>query len=271
MNEKEINVIIKRIRKSFLKEYELNPELYHEIDVNRVCKDNWQIERFLLDQQNINEDKAYESFIKALQWKKSFGVHERNDQYFPKEFYEIGEYEKCGRDRDGRIIHWECGKNVRKITYLPNLDKQFAAHIMEKMDSEGSRNGWTMITDTSGSGLANVSLEMQRFKIDLLQYYPQSMRSNIVIDLPWILNPVVKIIMSFLTPKLKDCVKFIKREQLTDFVDIDWIPVCLNGNRVKRVYPVGLIPLERSTHLGLNDKQIDKFYDSFKHIIARNN
>jgi hypothetical protein len=239
--------------------------------VNRVRTDSWQIERFVLDQENHNEDKAYESLIKALQWKKSFGIHDRSDQYFPKEFYELHAIEMYGHDKKGSIIQWERTRNFKKILDFVNLEQQFAAHIMEKMDSEGSRNGWTLITDTSGSGLANVSLEMQRFKIDLLQYYPQSIRNNIVIDLPWILNPVVKIIMSFLTPKLKDCVKFIKREQLTDFVDIDWIPVCLNGNREKRVYPVGLIPLERSTHLGLNDKQIDKFYDTFKHIIARNN
>jgi hypothetical protein len=268
MSALTISDVIESIKEKFLKyEYELNPELYHEIDVNRVRRDNWQIRRFVLDQEDGNPDKAYEAMIKALQWKKSFGIHDRDDQYFPKEFYELHGIEMYGRDREGRIIHWERTENRMKIPDFMNLEQQFIAHRMEKLDSEGSMNGWTLVTDTLGASMTSVNLDMYKFKIGLLQYYPQGLRSVLIMDLPWILNSLMKIILSFMSPKLRDYVHFIKRDQLTEFVDIDVIPVSLNGKRENRVLPDGLLPLYKSMHLGLTEKQIDEYYE--KHRIEK--
>ncbi len=70
-----------------------------------------------------------------------------------------------------------------------------------------------------------------------------------------------------MSPKLRDYVHFIKRDQLTEFVDIDVIPVSLNGKRENRVLPDGLLPLYKSMHLGLTEKQIDEYYE--KHRIEK--
>jgi hypothetical protein len=263
-NKKIINTVIESIREKFLIEYQMNPELYHEIDVNRVRDDNWQIERFILDQKNRDEDKAYEAMVKALRWKKSFGVHERNDQYFPKEFYELHEIEMFGQDKSGRIIHWEITRNIKNIPGFENIAKQFIAHRIEKIDSEASRKGWISIADTSGSGLTNVYLDLYRFKIEVLEYYPQSLRAIFIVDLPSFLNGISKCILSFLSPELKEFVKFINREELMNYVDIDYIPDSLNGKRQKKIYPEGLKALEQLNHLGLTDKQIHKYYDTYK-------
>jgi hypothetical protein len=264
MSNQDISAIVKSIRKKFFNEYELNPELYHEIDVNRVRTDNWQIERFVLDQENANEDKAYESLIKALQWKKSFGIHDRSDQYFPKEFYELHAIEMYGRDKEGRIILWERTRNFKKILDFVNLEQQFIAHKIEKLDSEGSRNGWTLVSNTMGSRLRNINLEKYRFKIGLLQYYPQGLRSAFIVDLPSNMNSIMEIILSYMSPKTRECVKFIKRNQLTEYIDIDVIPFSLNGNREKKIFPEGLLPLCKLSHLGLTEKQVDSYYNKHK-------
>jgi len=267
MGTENIRVVVDKIRKKFLSQYKVNPELYHQIDVDRVRNDDWQIERFIIDQES--EDKAYESLIKALQWKKSFGIHERNDQYFPKEFYESHEIEMYGRDKEGRPIHWDVTKNLVKVPDLTALEQQFIAHRIEKLDVEGSRDGWTLVTDTLGAGLANVNLQMYRFKIDLLQYYPQGMRCVLILDEPIILDSIIKIILSLLSPKLRECVTFIKRNQLPDYIDIDLIHVNQNGKREKKVFPDGLLPMNQLTHLALTDKQIEAYHKKHQMISKR--
>ena len=64
MNDKNLE-IIEKLRQKFLNEFETNAQLYHQIDVERVRNENWQIERFILDTDS--EDKAYRQLTKCLQ------------------------------------------------------------------------------------------------------------------------------------------------------------------------------------------------------------
>ena len=104
--------IVAEIRQKFLTEVDTNPHLYHDIDVERVRCEDWQVERFVIDYQSC--DKAYEALIKALQWKKSYGIHDRSHSYFPKEFYLIfGSY---GHDSEGRVVRWSMPVIIAKST-----------------------------------------------------------------------------------------------------------------------------------------------------------
>src|ERR1700743_3735740 len=96
--------IVAEIRQRFLTEVDTNPHLYHDIDVERVRCEDWQIERFVIDYQSC--DKAYEALIKALQWKKSYGIHDRSHSYFPKEFPIIFGNVSYSRDKEGRVVRW---------------------------------------------------------------------------------------------------------------------------------------------------------------------
>jgi hypothetical protein len=266
MDDKNMNVI-ENIRTKFLTEFETNPQLYHQIDVERVRSENWQIERFILDTET--EDEAYKALTTSLHWKKSFGLHERNDQYFPKEFFIILEIEKYSRDRLGRVVLWNSLKNYRKIPELSLLFQQFLAHQIEKLDREAGNKGWVFVSDVN-VGLANVDMSLSKFRVELLNYYPQGMRLSLNVDMPWILMSVFKIFMNFMNKKIRENVILIRREQLTDFIDIDLIPVSFGGKR-ERINDnlEKYSPLHQLKDFGLNEKQIDNFYNTYKTLFER--
>ena len=254
--------IVSRIRERFLVESERDSQLFHEIDVNRVRTDDWQIERYV--NEYATEDQAYEALVKTLKWKKEFGVHERSDQYFPRECFEnIGAY-MYGKDKDGRNIQWEKTRNERNISELNLLFRQYIAHTMEKIDVECGSKGVTVITDSNGAGLSNINMDAFRFKIEVMTYYPGTLINNYIVDLPWVLKGVAKVILSFGDQKLRQKIQYVNRKDLTNFMDIDVIPVELGGHRVEEpVWPEGLKPMADLTHLALNEKAVQKYCKSF--------
>ncbi|XP_054155718.1 motile sperm domain-containing protein 2-like [Oppia nitens] len=264
--------MIENIRKKFFKEFSKNPEYYTETDVTRVRNEDWIIERFLKDNDN-SEDRAYDELVRTLKWKRLYGIHDRTDQYFPKEFYDLHHIEIYGRDRDGRLVHWETTRNLVKINDFTPLEQQFLGHRLEKLDSLAGRAGWTLVTDCSGSGLPNVSLEMWRFRIDLLQYYPQAVGRILIVDLPPILAPIMRIILSMMPPKLQRKATLVTRQQLTRYIDPEYIPRRMAGGRedfVRSLMDVtGLKPMDQLTHLPIKDRQIELYRNKHQMIIKR--
>ena len=81
-----------------------NQDLCHEIDVYRVCTDDWSLNRFLLDQND--QKKAQNALMKATHWKLQFGIHDMMQEYFPRELYERGDPELFGRNKQGMYNAW---------------------------------------------------------------------------------------------------------------------------------------------------------------------
>jgi len=267
MNDKNIEVI-EKLRRKFLTESEANQQLYHQIDIERVRTEDWQIERFILDTDS--EDEAYKSMTKALQWKNSFGLHDRNNEYFPKEFYMIFSLEKFSRDKNGRIVMWNSLKNYHKVSDLSLLLQQFLAHQFERLDREAGHLGWISVNDCSGTGMSNVDMSLSKFRVELLNYYPRGMRLSMNVDMPWIMMSVFKVVKTFMNRRVRDNVILIKRDQLTDYVDLDLIPVSFGGNRESiNHFLKEYLPLHKLNNLGLTDKQIDNFYNTYKDVFER--
>lgn len=113
---------IARLRALFEADLSAHPDLYHPIDVERVRTEEWQVKRFLLDQPDQeDETAAFAALSKALQWKKSFGLHDRTDQYFPKEIWELNGVEIYGKDKEGHLVQWEAVRN--QVSIFVNFDK----------------------------------------------------------------------------------------------------------------------------------------------------
>lgn len=116
-----------------------NSDSFDETDVIRILSDDWQIERYLIQHQDI--EVAYNALIRTLVWKKKFGIHERTDRFFPKEFYETMESDRTGLDRDGRHVYWANIKSskIHKYSEFNYLLNQFIAHLNEKADQSVHR------------------------------------------------------------------------------------------------------------------------------------
>ncbi|XP_054155748.1 motile sperm domain-containing protein 2-like [Oppia nitens] len=265
----ELTEKIGRLRTRFLAEAESEPDKYHQIDIDRIRSDDWQLERFLIghrdeDDEDSQMDKAYDALARAMHWKQTFGIHERQDRYFPREFLEFTKTQCFGRDREGRLIQWEKVCNHRSIGEMSAVTKQFIGHLMEKTDREVGRHGFILVSDTQGSGLGNIDTDQFRFKIELTQYYPEALQLILNVDLPWLLKGVSKVILSFCDQRLKDRTRFISRKELTDYIPADIIPVDMDGERdPKYVIPDCMLPMKQLSHLGFPDKAMQKYYKSF--------
>ena len=80
--------VIQTIRTNFLAQVQHNTEKYEHDDVQRVTDNDWWIERFVLVTKT--EDDALRALVKAMEWRKSFGVNDLTQDYFPQEVYKIG-------------------------------------------------------------------------------------------------------------------------------------------------------------------------------------
>lgn len=256
---------IARLRAQFEAELKSNGDLYHPIDIERVRTEDWQVKRFLLDQADGNEDAAFQALIKALQWKKSFGVHDRTDQYFPKEVWEQNAVEIYGKDKQGRVIQWEAVRNQRVWKETTLLAKHFVAHCIERVDRAAGETGFILITDSNGGGLANVDMDIMKFKIATIDLYPQALKGLYVVDLPWLLNAIMKMIVALMSEKLRSVVHYVKGSELAEVMDEQFIPVELKGGRDKHAFPADLQSFEaRGPALGLDEKTVDTFYKTMK-------
>lgn len=255
---------VESLRKRFLEEVEKNPGLYHEIDIERVKTEEWQVKRFLVEFNN-DEDKAFELLCKAMKWKKEFGIHERDDQYFFKELWELTGSEISGRDKQGRLIQIEVTRKQYSFKELHLMHRQFLAHNLERVDRLAKEDGFILLMDTNGAGVSNVDLDMIKFKLQCNDLYPQGLRQMFVIDLPWILNPVMKVIMNFMSPNLKERLSYVKKQQLKEYIDPDQLPDFLGGTREKAIFPPNLVPLEECyERYGLDNKFVDYYYNFYK-------
>ena len=141
--------VVEVIRRKFLSEADTNPNLYDPIDVQRCRSEDWQIERFLIEKGT--PDEALGALIRAMKWKKSFGVHERAHHYFPREMFLIFGNEKFSRDRGGTLCSWGVNRNYKKIPELSKLIKQYIVFQMERGDRKAGNKGIITISDCNVS------------------------------------------------------------------------------------------------------------------------
>ena len=148
---------------------------------------------------------------------------------------------------------------------LTELIKQFAVYQFEKCDSQTSNQGWAMISENSSTGLSNVDMDFNNFLTDVLQtHYPRGPKYTAVVDLPFILNATMKLVMNFMNDELKNTIKIITKDELTQYLDPSHIPVHLKGSYDKEIayMPSDAKPLEQIG--GFTAEQIKKIKSAFK-------
>lgn len=263
-NNAELQNSIANIRARFEAELAVNPDLYHPIDVKRVRTEDWQVKRFLLNTESGDaEDEAFHSLLSALQWKKAFGLHDRTDAYFPRELWLMAKTELYGRDKSGRLIWWQATKGIRNFSETALLARQFYAHCLEQADRAVGELGGTFIGDTKGASILHVDHRLEQFKIGLLPYYPLIARAVYIVDLPWLLTGVVKLIMGWMDASLRKNVHCVSSAVLVpDVVEEEITPVALGGTRKRyEGLPDGVQSLEAlAEQFGFTEEFVKRFY-----------
>src|ERR1700689_1716314 len=121
---------ITSLREKFLKEYEGNPELYDEEDIERIRKgDDFFVSRFL-NFLNQGPEKAFEQMKECYRWRKSFGVNHFDKGAFPLELTEAGCIFPYLRDLNGApVVHVRPKICARIKKDFPEELERFCMHV----------------------------------------------------------------------------------------------------------------------------------------------
>ena len=169
-------------------------------------------------------------------------------------------------DKEDRQLVWARIGRYHKSELTP-LIKKYLVYWFEKLDRQNSHQGWASIIDSTGAGLSTIDIDFCFFTVEVLQnYYPRGLKYICVVDLPWILNATAKLVLSFMNEELRNCVKFIKSEELPQYVNSEQIPVHLKGTYEKDMdyVPKEVRKLEELTHTHYHPEQIKNIRSAYK-------
>jgi len=143
-----------------------------------------------------------------------------------------------------------------------------AAQI-EKVDRQVGDKGAIYIGDFTSTPLAHLNVPLAKFRVDCLnQHYPLLARKILLINVPFLLKPVIKLIVSFMKSSIRDAVENCSTEQLVSLhVDKEVLHKELGGTREKRFYPEQAPSLRQMQQkLELADSFLEQYYKFYNSI-----
>jgi hypothetical protein len=177
-------------------------------------------------------EPAKQQAFETIVWRNRLQLHRLDPSYFPQEFYLMGGLYECGPDHFGLPVLCIRAKCIRKAHLIDRLLSQFLAFRLHSIERRlNALESWTLLFDCCNIGFANVNLDLIRFLMDLLRVrFPLSLRYALVLEVPFLLNAVQKLVMAMLPEDNKRLVRFVNRRQLTCYVPKERLPLYLDGN-----------------------------------------
>ncbi|XP_053210657.1 motile sperm domain-containing protein 2-like [Panonychus citri] len=250
-----------------------NPDLYDADDLEKVFTNDFYVCRFLRWCKG-DIKKSVNMILKCFQWRKSSGLIYRKPTDFPSEFYKSGGLFNYQPDLLGKPTLYMRAKFMHKVAELDAPFKDFMAYKINEIDEScGKMASWTIIIDCAEIGWANVCIDMLRYLISIMSnYFPLGLKQVIVLDIPWILDAIRKMISSMLPEEALKVVTFTSRKKLPDFVDPKNSPdfVCGTCTVPYDQVPSGCKSFDELTDdfYNLNEKQLRKLTDLYKSVMS---
>lgn len=261
----EIEVTVKQIKRHVLRAFREEPHLFHPKDVAKVKKSDSFIQRFILDHQSNkknNWEEILEAVLDSLKWRMEFGINEMDHRMFPKEFFDLKVF-SLGQVGPKEFVLYMKARRFRKFDGLQERILQFMIYCFEsKAEEFGDDVKITMFSDISGCGFSQIDIKLFMAAIPIfLKNYPAIAEHVYVYELPWVLKPFAKFIMSCLPAKFDKMLTFVSKHDYLDIVPFDKSPKELNG-------PVKTAPFEPADdamsfdqvcqQLGMTNDQVKK-------------
>lgn len=259
------------VRDRVLRYFDLKPNEIHPHDLQKLREDEWTVERFLIDQGG-KEEAAANMLIEALKWKKSFGVNDRSDEWYPIEYYKVGILFPFGRDKNGNQMLFFRVKQHRKDSAMILNSERFIAHQLNKLDEANPRGKWCIIFDMTSAGLASVDMGMCNFLVQCVQTkFPRGCRYTLVYGMPWIMQQFFKLARTWMNPHLRDTTLLASGDEIFNYASADELPKFIGGKNTAsiRQIPAGSKSSYDSPQLGLAKSDIDRLLKKvFKNQLA---
>lgn len=128
------------IRNRILAEANQNPNLYEPEDLEQIKKNDWQIQRFLLECK-LDTDQSYELLRNAMKWRREEGIYQSSLVDFPAEYYQSGYIFRHGRDKNDAIVLYFRANIHRKTNEWNSRLKKFFIYQVEQIDRDCDGKG----------------------------------------------------------------------------------------------------------------------------------
>ncbi|NP_001088926.1 motile sperm domain containing 2 S homeolog [Xenopus laevis] len=230
---------IQETRKRFTQEYlQDKADKYDSRDVDRLQTDDALVENYLMWRHCVTED-ALKMIDESLKWRKEIGVNDLSESTIPKWCFETGATYLHGYDKEGNKLLWLRVKLHVRDGKTNEDKKKFVAFWLERYARREPGKLLTVVFDMLDSGLSNIDMDFVRFVINSFKtYYPRYLSKMVVFEMPWILNAAFKIVKSWLGPEAINVLKFVNKNQVQDYISIEYLPPHMGGtDPFKYSYP----------------------------------
>lgn len=211
---------------------------YEELMDSQSAATCW---RFIIHAQ-FDMKAALELMKQTLEWRKSYGVDqilEKNDEA-AKEFWLFGPMHWTGTDRQGQDVVYVVGRNYRKpeSDFKPYI-RRFVTHSLFTWDREHHQDldQFTVVFDVSNSGYRNIDLDFTTWLISVRDHLPARMKAIFIVGIPFILQPVIKMVIGWLPDTYKRITHCGTIEGLIhENIDPTQLPLEAGGQRQEEFY-----------------------------------
>jgi len=257
---------IAEVRKLFLEDRELNPDLYDEYDVNKIQTSDWYVARFLL-RRHRDVPAAATMMRDCMRWRGEMGMAAMRDTDFPREFFQIGGIFSYETDHWGNRVIFLRIHMHRKISELQDAIKKFVIHTMNRVDVEVDGRGMAIVFDLSGAGIQNADMDFLWFLISTLRnYYPEGLAYVLVYELPWLLKSCWTMAKAWIPEDDRKLIKFASKKDVTSYIPRHNLPDYMGGTceRDYRAVPDGCQTAEEAAErYGFRTKDLKRLRDMF--------
>lgn len=259
---------IAKVREIFKAEADKHPEEMDPTDVARFMESDWTVTRFLMRKKDNAEDAA-QMIINCAKWRHKLGMPRWKDSDFPKEFYNLGGVFPYAPDELGNTVIYVRAKLYdKKLTCIQELFRHYIIHIANRVDMERDGRGWSMIFDCSGTGMANMDVNMLIFMLnEVIPHLPKGLNYVLIYELPWLLSKIVNTAIACLPSDYKKLAKTASKKDIHNWVAKENMPDFMGGtcDINYRREPKGCRSFrDMAPELKLSDKELDLIEKIFK-------
>ena len=147
------------------------------------------------------------------------------------------------------------------------------AFMVEKTDRLAMEKGAIYISDMTDTAILNIDLQISKFKVNLVnQHYPLLYQKMYFVNVPLLVKPLIKLIISFMKASIKEAVENCDYEQLAELVDKDVLHEEMMGTRKERYYCKEARELSLiADKVGVSQDVVRQFYKYYEQNKTINN
>lgn len=222
--------VIAKVRSIIQAEVDKDSSQFDPNDIERFMKSDWTVTRFLLRKKDNIED-AGQMMISCARWRHKLGMPRWKDEDFPREFYNLGGVFPYAPDLLGNTVIYVRAKLYdKKLSCIQELFQHYIIHIANRVDEERDGRGWSIIFDCSGTGMANMDVNMLLFMLnEVIPHLPKGLNYVLIYELPWLLSKLVSTTIACLPSEYKKLAKTASKKDIHNWVAKDALPDFMGG------------------------------------------